>query len=104
MVFESLLEPAKKIHDERTAALFDKFRMKMNIYITQNGSFLQYSRAQMAAACLLLTMKLCNLLELYDGSYDEPENEDEPENVSPSIAWDPTIEKLTGLLFNDDIQ
>ena len=98
MVFESLLEPAKKIDDERTAALFDKFQTKMNIYIAQNASFLQYSRAQMSAACLLLTMKLCNLLELYDGSYDEPEN------VSPTMAWDPTIEKLTGLLFKDDIQ
>ena len=90
MVFESLLEPDKKIHDEKTTALFDKFQKKMNIYIACNASFLQYSRAQTAAACLLLTMKLCNLLELYDGSYDEPEN------ISPTIAWDPTIEKLKG--------
>ena len=68
----------------------------MNMYITQNASFLHYTPAQTAAACLLLTMKLTGLIELY-GSYHESED------ASPTLVWDKSIEKLTGLLFHEDI-
>ena len=66
MIYSSLLQPESKIRDEKTAQKFDKFQTKMSIYIAQNASFLNYNAAQTAAACLLLTMKLTGLLELYE--------------------------------------
>ena len=41
-------------------------------------------------------MKLNGLLEKYN-------TDAESEEASPTIVWDRTIEKLTGLLFNRDI-
>ena len=96
MIYESLLAPWEKIKDDRTALQFNKFQTKLSLYVSQNASFLWYSPAQTAAACLLLTMKLNGLFEIYKTDMQSVE-------TSPTIVWDRSIEKLTGLLFSRDI-
>ena len=44
-------------------------------------------------------MKLTGLFELYE-SYGDTEDG----SITPTIVWDKSIEKLTGLLFIDDIK
>ena len=44
---------------------FEKIIAKLNIYVTENASFLEFSPVQIAVACLLLTMKYTDILRLY---------------------------------------
>ena len=96
MIYESLLKPWEKIKDKKIALKFDKIYSKLSIHVSQNASFLWYTPAQVAAACVLLTMEFTGLLELYQANNMNKE-------ADPSVVWDRRIERLTGLPFHRDI-
>ena len=96
LLFLTLLRPHDKIEDSRQTLKFERIIAKLNIYVTENASFLEYSTAQLAAACLLLTMRFTGLLQHY-------RTNNLVEGTDPTLAWNKEIEKLLGLLFNRDI-
>ena len=96
LLFLTLLRPHDKITDEQQSQKFEKIIAKLNIYVSENASFLEYSIAQLAAACLLLTMRYTGLLQHY-GTNNLVQRAD------PTLAWNRETEKLLGLLFNRDI-
>ena len=64
--------------------------------MAENASFLCYTPAQTAAACLLLSMKFTGILNIEKSkqpSYD----------VDPALTWDKNIEKSSGLILTLDI-
>ena len=64
--------------------------------MAENASFLYYTSAQTAAACLLLSMKYTGILT--------PEKAKPPSyDVDPALTWDKNIEKSSGLILTLDI-
>ena len=92
----ALLRPHDKIQDDQQILKFERILAKISIYVTENASFLEYSTAQLAAVCLLLTMRFTGLLQQY--GTNNPGG-----GADPTLAWNKEIEKLLGLLFNRDI-
>ena len=58
----------------------------MSAHTVENASFLEFSPAQNAAACLLLSMRFTGLLKRDKSSIIS-------DVVDPSLTWDKNVEK-----------
>ena len=74
MLFLTLLNPQEKIDSERKTLKFERIIAKLNLYVTENASFLEFSPVQIAVACLLLTMKYCDILKFYGTNLSDKKN------------------------------
>ena len=68
--------------------------MRLSLYVAYNASFLKFSPAEIAAACLLLSMRfsISQANGLSGTRFD------------PLLIWDKKVEEATGLIFDIDIK